>query len=95
MLRQWIRHILLGPVYFYRWVISPFFPSSCRFQPTCSEYTVIAILRFGPIKGGWLALSRIRRCHPWGDSGFDPVPAQQADPVFKKNNATKSVKTEK
>lgn len=62
------------PVYFYRYLISPLIPPRCRFQPTCSEYALIALQRHGALKGGWLALRRIGRCHPWGGSGFDPVP---------------------
>jgi len=66
--------ILLLPVYFYRFCISPFTPPSCRFTPTCSAYAVEAIKRHGPIKGLYLAIRRILRCHPWGGSGYDPVP---------------------
>ncbi|MDR1764217.1 MAG: membrane protein insertion efficiency factor YidD [Dysgonamonadaceae bacterium] len=66
--------IVLLPVYFYRYCISPFTPAMCRYTPTCSEYAVEAIKRYGPIKGVWLATKRILRCHPWGGSGYDPVP---------------------
>lgn len=58
----------------YQWVVSPFFPPSCRFVPTCSVYGVEAIKKHGPLKGGWLTLKRIAKCHPWGSSGYDPVP---------------------
>lgn len=58
----------------YRYAISPFFPSSCRYQPTCSGYALEAIQKHGPFKGFILALKRISRCHPWGGSGYDPVP---------------------
>ncbi|MDD4575816.1 MAG: membrane protein insertion efficiency factor YidD [Bacteroidales bacterium] len=58
----------------YQWIISPFFPPSCRFVPTCSAYGVEAIKKHGPLKGGWLTLKRIAKCHPWGSSGYDPVP---------------------
>ena len=60
----------------YQIVISPLFPSSCRYQPTCSQYTIEALKIHGLLKGGWLAIKRIGRCHPWGGSGFDPVPAK-------------------
>ncbi|MDR1561846.1 MAG: membrane protein insertion efficiency factor YidD [Dysgonamonadaceae bacterium] len=66
--------LVLLPVYFYRYCISPFTPASCRFTPTCSEYAVEAVKKHGIIRGGWLALRRILRCHPWGKSGYDPVP---------------------
>jgi len=58
----------------YQVTISPLFPPRCRFTPTCSVYGVDAIRKYGPFKGSWLALKRIARCHPWGGSGFDPVP---------------------
>lgn len=61
-------------VLFYRTCISPFTPPSCRFVPTCSEYALQALKKYGPIKGSWLALKRILRCHPGGGSGYDPVP---------------------
>jgi hypothetical protein len=66
--------LLIAPVIFYQYAISPFFPSSCRFVPTCSEYTKQALLKYGPFKGGFLAIKRIGRCHPWGGKGYDPVP---------------------
>jgi putative membrane protein insertion efficiency factor len=59
---------------FYQRVISPIFPSTCRYQPTCSHYGAEALQKHGLIKGGWLALKRIGSCNPWGGSGFDPVP---------------------
>lgn len=58
----------------YRWLLSPLLGRSCRFEPTCSRFAEIAIERFGARRGGWLALKRIGRCHPWRDGGFDPVP---------------------
>jgi len=58
----------------YQWLISPLFPSSCRYTPTCSHYTVEALKKHGLIKGGWLGIKRISKCHPWGGSGHDPVP---------------------
>ena len=59
---------------FYQKCISPLKPPSCRFTPTCSQYAIEAIRKYGPIKGCWLAAKRIGRCHPWGGSGYDPVP---------------------
>ena len=66
--------ILLSVIGFYRRVISPVTPPSCRFTPTCSAYADEAIRRFGARRGGWLALKRIGRCRPFGGSGYDPVP---------------------
>lgn len=59
---------------FYQACISPLFPGCCRFRPTCSEYALQAIKRFGVIKGGILSIKRILRCHPFGKKGYDPVP---------------------
>jgi len=58
----------------YQYTISPYFPASCRYTPTCSSYGVDAIKKHGPFKGGWLTLKRFLSCNPWGGSGFDPVP---------------------
>lgn len=69
-----IRRVVLLPVYFYRWCISPLFPPTCRYTPTCSAYMVEAVMKYGVMKGGWLSIKRIMRCHPWGGSGYDPVP---------------------
>lgn len=61
-------------VRFYQVAISPLKPPTCRFSPTCSTYALEALKKYGLLKGGRLALSRIMRCHPWGGSGYDPVP---------------------
>lgn len=74
ILRSILTAILLLPIYFYRACISPFTPPSCRFVPTCSQYAIEALRKHGPFKGLWLAVRRILRCHPWGGSGYDPVP---------------------
>lgn len=66
--------ILILPVRFYQLAISPMLPPSCRYVPTCSQYTIEALRKHGPVKGLWLAVKRILRCHPWGGSGYDPVP---------------------
>ena len=59
---------------FYRYAISPLFPPSCRYVPTCSEYALIAFERYGFFKGFYLSAKRIGRCHPWHPGGYDPVP---------------------
>ncbi len=61
-------------VRFYQLCISPLTPPSCRYTPTCSQYALEALRKYGPLKGGWLTLKRLARCHPWGGSGYDPVP---------------------
>ena len=66
--------ILIIPIMAYQILISPLLGPSCRFTPTCSQYAVEAIQKYGPIKGSWLAVKRIIRCHPWGGCGHDPVP---------------------
>jgi len=65
---------LCGLIRFYRLAISPYLAPSCRFLPTCSEYALEAITRHGALRGGWLALRRIGRCHPLARWGYDPVP---------------------
>ncbi|WP_369823985.1 membrane protein insertion efficiency factor YidD [Anaerovibrio sp. JC8] len=65
---------MLYMIGFYRSYISPLKPPSCRFVPTCSEYAMIAIEKYGPVKGGYLAIRRILRCHPFHKGGYDPVP---------------------
>ncbi len=64
-------------VRFYQIAISPYTPSSCRFSPTCSHYAVEALQKHGLFSGGYLALKRILSCHPWGRSGYDPVPEKK------------------
>lgn len=77
-MRNLAARILALPVLAYRSVISPFLPTACRFQPTCSEYALIALREHGPIRGSWLAIRRLLRCHPvrflGGGEGYDPPP---------------------
>ena len=68
--------LLITIVRFYQQAISPRTPPSCRYTPTCSSYAIQAIERHGAARGGWLALRRIGRCHPWGSQGYDPVPPE-------------------
>jgi putative membrane protein insertion efficiency factor len=58
----------------YQLLISPYLPNACRYNPTCSQYGLEALKKYGPIKGGWLTLKRILSCNPWGGHGHDPVP---------------------
>ncbi|MBN8546560.1 MAG: membrane protein insertion efficiency factor YidD [Ignavibacteria bacterium] len=69
-----ISSVLIAFVKIYQLLISPLFPPSCRFTPTCSNYMIEALKKHGPFKGLYLGIWRILRCNPWGGSGFDPVP---------------------
>ena len=71
---RFLAEMLVLPIRFYQCCISPLTPSSCRFTPTCSQYAVEALRKHGPLRGSWLALRRLLRCHPLGGSGYDPVP---------------------
>lgn len=73
-LKTAVRRLLILPIRLYQLCISPLLPPSCRFVPTCSAYAIEAISRHGALRGGWLTLRRLARCHPWGGSGYDPVP---------------------
>ncbi|MCY3732235.1 MAG: membrane protein insertion efficiency factor YidD [Rhodospirillaceae bacterium] len=71
--------LLIGSVRAYQVLLSPWLGRRCRHLPSCSAYAIEAIRRFGPLRGGWLAARRLGRCHPWGTSGYDPVPGASAD----------------
>ncbi len=71
---DWVKFMALAPVRVYRYLISPLIPPRCRFTPTCSAYAIEAVESHGLGRGFALALRRLARCHPWGGSGFDPVP---------------------
>ena len=71
-----------GLIRFYQWFISPLLGPSCRHLPTCSDYTMQAIERYGGWRGFWLGLARIARCHPYGSHGFDPVPERLENQPF-------------
>ena len=74
-----LAHPLIWLVKLYRLAISPWLGGNCRFDPTCSSYAIEALQRHGALRGGWLAARRISRCHPWGGSGYDPVPDNDSD----------------
>jgi len=69
-----MKGVILLLLRFYRKFISPLLGPKCRFQPTCSMYAMTAVEKYGAVKGGWLAVRRILRCHPWNPGGYDPVP---------------------
>lgn len=73
-LHDWPKRFLLALLRFYKREISPYLPPSCRFVPTCSEYAMQAVTKYGAVKGGYLAIRRILRCHPFHPGGYDPVP---------------------
>lgn len=69
-----MKKLLLALVRFYQKAISPHLPAACRYQPSCSQYTLTAIERFGALRGSWLGIKRILRCNPFSRGGYDPVP---------------------
>ena len=69
-----MRQILILPIRAYRYFLSPLLGTHCRFHPSCSAYAETAISRFGVLRGGWMAVRRLSRCHPWHAGGYDPVP---------------------
>jgi putative membrane protein insertion efficiency factor len=71
-----MKYILIGMIKFYKKFISPLKPPSCRFYPSCSSYMLEAVSRFGAIRGGWLGIRRLLKCHPFNPGGFDPVPLE-------------------
>ncbi|RUO43690.1 membrane protein insertion efficiency factor YidD [Aliidiomarina taiwanensis] len=75
--KQALQAILIGLIRLYQLIISPLLGPRCRFVPTCSEYAIQAVKRFGVIKGSWLAIRRISKCHPGHPGGFDPIPGNE------------------
>lgn len=73
-MKKLLSKIFIVLIRFYQMVISPVLPASCRYSPTCSQYGIEAIRKYGPFKGGYLTLKRFLSCGPWGGSGYDPVP---------------------
>jgi uncharacterized protein len=74
-----MKTLLIWLIRGYRKVISPLYPPTCRFHPTCSQYAIEAVDRFGPIRGSWMAIRRILRCHPFHPGGYDPVPPLEGE----------------
>ncbi|MEX0904620.1 MAG: membrane protein insertion efficiency factor YidD [Balneolaceae bacterium] len=79
-LHKAIKWLVIFLVRVYQTILSPFLGPSCRHVPTCSDYTIEAIQEWGVVKGGWLGIKRISSCHPWGSSGYDPVPKKDKKP---------------
>jgi len=73
-----MKSAVLAALRFYKAAVSPMLPPACRYTPTCSEYAMEAVERFGVMRGGWLAAKRLLSCHPWCRGGYDPVPSGDA-----------------
>ena len=73
-LKSVVSKLFILMIRFYQLSISPILGQNCRYDPTCSQYSIEAIKKYGPFKGGWIGLKRILSCHPWGGHGHDPVP---------------------
>ena len=80
-----MRKILIALIGVYRYLISPLMGNHCRFYPSCSDYAQTAIGRFGVLRGGWMSLRRIGKCHPWHEGGIDPVPEKNKD-IYKEDS---------
>jgi putative membrane protein insertion efficiency factor len=74
MTTSFVTRALLAPIRFYRRFVSPALPATCRYEPSCSAYAVDALLQHGAVRGSWMSVRRISRCHPWHRGGYDPVP---------------------
>jgi hypothetical protein len=75
-MNQCAQFVVLQLLRGYKWAISPLLPPACRYVPTCSEYAMEAVERYGAVRGGWMACARVLRCHPFSRSGYDPVVRQ-------------------
>jgi len=74
-----MKYVLIGLLRLYRTLISPLYGDVCKYYPSCSAYALDAVREHGSVKGSWLAVRRLARCHPWADGGFDPVPPRASD----------------
>ncbi len=84
---KYLSYPLIWLVRGYQMSLSPLLGSNCRYQPTCSHYMLGALRTWGPVKGTWIGIKRIGRCHPWGGSGYDPVPRRAVPPPREKKNS--------
>ena len=73
MINKIFKNMAISSINLYKYLISPLLGNNCRFLPTCSEYTKESIIKYGVVKGFWLGLKRIAKCHPWGKGGYDPI----------------------
>ena len=73
MINKILKNIAISLINLYKYLISPLLGNNCRYLPTCSEYTKESIIKYGVVKGFWLGLKRITKCHPWGKGGYDPI----------------------
>lgn len=78
-----MRALLTSVIHAYRWLISPLIGPTCRFYPSCSAYALEALERHGALRGSWLTVCRVGRCHPWHPGGYDPVPGHEGDATVK------------
>ena len=76
------KKIVFGLLRGYKWVVSPMLPPACRYVPTCSEYAMEAVERYGALRGGWMAMWRVMRCHPFVKGGYDPVVRNPGHPTL-------------
>jgi len=76
-----VRRFLIGMIKLYQFLLSPLLGQNCRFHPTCSQYAIEALNEHGPLKGGYLSMRRILKCHPFNEGAVDPVPKKQVEPL--------------
>lgn len=88
------RKLLCALIRVYQWVLSPLFPGNCRYYPTCSSYALEAISTHGALRGLLLGAGRLLRCHPWGGSGFDPVPDRRSLTAFGRETRGRPCRTD-
>lgn len=93
VISKFFKWFIVMLVKFYQAAISPYIGSNCRHSPTCSNYMIEAVNEWGAVKGVWLGIKRISKCHPWGKSGHDPVPKRNEKPKHSENQVSRSPKS--